>query len=437
MLTICLGVILSGLDGIIVSVALPSIAADLGIEADASVWAATAYQLAVIVSLLPFSALGEAAGFRRIYLAGMAVFTASSLACGLSSSLAALIIWRIVQGLGGGAMVGVSMALVRIITPRERLGRAIALYGLTAAASLTFGPSIAAAILAVAHWPWLFAVNVPIGIAALALGARLLPQGKPAPRRFDAAGALISAVMFVALITGIDALGDADGRVRGFVFLGISAVLALLLLREQTQRDAPLFPVDLLRLPLFSLSIGTSISAYAAQTCAFVALPFLFQQRLGLSAVETGLFMTPWPLMNVVAAPIAGRLTDRLPARLISSISLTGLIAGLVLLSLLQPGASVLAIGAAMALCGIGIGFFQTPNNRTLMTAGPPQRSGAASGMVAVARMLGQAVGSATAAMAFGLYATRGTVVAMWLAASWAILAVALSVARPRGKAPR
>src|SRR4051812_34774793 len=133
MFTICLGVVLSGLDGIIVSVALPSIASDLAVPADASVWVATAYQLAVIVSLLPFAALGESAGYRRVYLAGMAVFTLSSLACAFAATLPLLIAARVVQGLGGGAMVGVSMALLRAITPRAQLGRAIALYGLSAA----------------------------------------------------------------------------------------------------------------------------------------------------------------------------------------------------------------------------------------------------------------------------------------------------------------
>jgi DHA2 family multidrug resistance protein-like MFS transporter len=431
MFTICLGVLLSGLDGIIVSVALPSIAADLQVSPAAAVWVAAAYQLAAIVSLLPFAVLGEAAGYRRVYLAGMGVFTASSLACAVAPDLTALIVARVVQGLGGGAMVGVSMALVRAITPKERLGRAIALYGLTAALSLALGPSLAAAILALAPWPWLFAVNVPIGVLAAFIGLRLLPADIPAPRVFDWLGAGLSALMFIALITGVDALGGANGW-RAAALLGTAAAAAVVLVLEQRTKATPLFPLDLLGARQFSLSIATSIFAYAAQTAGFVALPFLFEQRLGLDAVATGFLLTPWPLMNVAAAPISGCLADRLPAGIVTGVALAGLAGGLLLLARLDADAGMFDIGWRMAVCGLGIGFFQTPNNRLLMTSGPPQRSGAASAMVAVARMLGQALGSASAAMAFGLFAARGAAAALLLAAGLAGAAALLSLARVR-----
>lgn len=433
MLVICLGVTLSGLDGVIVNVALPQISQQLHSSAASAVWIATAYQLAVVASLLPCASIGESIGYRRVYLAGMGIFLLGSAACALSQTLPMLLAARAAQGIGGGAMIGVSMALVRFIYPQRLLGRGLALYGLIAALSMTLGPSVAAAILSVASWPWLFAVNLPIGVLALAIGGPLLPVTAGERRRFDAPGAILSGLMFICLIGGIDGLGDRHTLGWALALLAAGVGCALILVRHQAGQSRPLLPLDLLAGRLFFLAGTTSVCTYAAQTAAFVALPFVFEHDLHRTAAATGLLLTPWPFLIVLAAPVSGRLADRLPPGAVTGIGLFGLAAGLILLTRLQPGAAAVDIVWRMALCGLGVGLFQAPNNRAMMMAAPAARSGSASGMVAVARIFGMALGAAMASVAFALFAAQGARSAVLIAAGLAAVACAFSLLRSRG----
>ena len=430
MLTISLGVVLSSLDGAMANIALPAIARNLGASASGAVWVATAYQLAVVVALLPFSVAGEALGYKRVYLAGMAVFTAASLGCALSFSLPMLVAMRALQGLAGGAMVGVSLALVRFSYPKELLGRALGLYALIAAAGLTAGPSIAGAVLSVGTWPWLFAVNVPIGIAALILGFMVLPDSPRAARQLDVLGALMTAAVLILVIAGFDALNDRSKTILALIAIAAGLAIGAVLVKIQARKTAPLVPVDLLRKPVFALSSGTSICIYAAQTAAFVALPFHLQELLGRSQVETGLLITPFPAMIVAVSPFVGRLADRHSAAVLGSIGTALLAVGLASLVFLTRQSSGLDIALRMAVCGAGFGLFQAPNNRAMMAAAPHERSGAASAMVAISRVSGQAFGSAAAAVALGLAGAQGPVVGLWAAAGFAALSCAASASR-------
>ncbi len=432
MLAICLGVTLSGLDGVIVNVALPQISQQLQVSAAASVWIATTYQLAVIASLLPCAAVGESIGYRRVYLAGMAVFLAGSAACALSVNLPLLLASRALQGVGGGAMIGVSMALVRFIYPPKRVGQGIALYGLVAALSMTIGPSVAAAILSVGPWPWLFAVNLPIGAVALALGMPLLPHTGTTPRKFDAVGALLSAVMFVSLIGGVEALGEVRTLGWGVGLLALGSVCGFVLVRHQSGQATPLLPLDLLTHRPFFLAGTTSFCTYAAQATAFVALPFVFHQDMMKSVTQTGVLMTPWPFLTVLAAPVSGRLADRLPPGVLTGIGLIGLTAGLVLLATVGDAASAPDIVWRMGLCGLGVGLFQAPNNRAMLLSAPPARSGSASGMVAVARISGMAFGATVAALSFTLFKEGGDRNGVLIAAGLSTLACIASFMRSR-----
>jgi DHA2 family multidrug resistance protein-like MFS transporter len=272
-------------------------------------------------------------------------------------------------------------------------------------------------------------VNVPLGLIAIPLFLAVGPPGLGRPRRFDGVGAVLSAVALGLLVVGVDGLGGAQRPVAvGEVVAGL--VCFGLLIRQQTRHAAPLLPLDLLRIPLFALSVGTSVCSYAAQIMAYVSLPFLFQTVLHRSPVATGLLVTPWPLLVAVAAPVAGRATARYPASVLGSIGLTVLASGLLLLAALPAAPADWDIVWRMGVCGIGFGFFQTPNNTALMTAGPIERSGAASGMVAVARTVGWSLGSALVALIYGL---QGLHAAMWClgtGAGFAALGAVVSVAR-------
>jgi DHA2 family multidrug resistance protein-like MFS transporter len=203
---------------------------------------------------------------------------------------------------------------------------------------------------------------------------------------------------------------------------GIAAGAALVW-REWGQAN-PLMPLDLLKIPIFTLSISTSVVSFAAQMLAYVAIPFLFQSVLGRSVFATGLLMTPWPIAVGIAAPFAGRLADRVNAGLLGGIGLAIFALGLFLLSRLGPTPDNFEIAWRMAVCGLGFGLFQSPNNRTIVSSAPKPRSGAAGGMLATARLLGQTAGAVTVGVAFHLAGVRATP-ALLLAASIAALAAA------------
>jgi MFS transporter, DHA2 family, multidrug resistance protein len=433
---IALAITMSVLDSTIVNVALPTIARDFRATSAASIWVINAYQLAILLVLLPFASLGEIVGYRRVSQAGLLLFTCASVGCAFAPSLLALSLARVIQGLGAAGIMSVNGALVRHTYPHRNLGRAVGINAFVVATAAAIGPTIASAVLAVAHWRWLFGINVPIGVAAFAIALCALPDSERAPRRLNLAGAALYAGAMGLLLSGLQTLAHRAAAGLALVQLGGGCVLAWLLARHERPRPAPIIPFDLLRIRLFSLSLATSVCSFSAQMAALVALPFEIQ-RLGHSAVETGLLITPWPLALAVAAPLAGRLADRYPAGAMGGVGLMTLAAGLFLLVLYPWSGGTSGVLWRMALCGIGFGLFQAPNNRTIMGSAPRRRSGAAGGMLAAARLIGQSIGAAAVAILFRAYGEGGPVHALGLAALLALGAAGLSLLRlTRGNPP-
>lgn len=339
-LSLALGVTLAVLDSAIANVALPTIAHDLNASDAASIWIVKAYQLAITVSLLPLSALGDRIGYRRVYIPGLALFTAASLGCALSHTLMQLAVLRVIQGFGAAGIMSVNTALVRMIYPPAQLGRGIAINTMVVALSSALGPTVASGVLAVAAWPWLFAINVPIGVAAVLVGRAALPASEGRGGAYDYVSALMNAGVFGLLILSVDGLGHGAPHARVLAAALAATVLGYFFVKRQLRQTAPLLPVDLLRIPLFALSIGTSVASFTAQMLAYVALPFWLQHTLGFSQVETGLYMTPWPLVIVLVAPLAGRLSDRYSAGILGGIGLLLFAAGLLSLALVGPHAT-------------------------------------------------------------------------------------------------
>ncbi len=418
MATVALAIGMASLDGAIANTALPTIAADLHTTPAASIWVVNAYQLALVVSLLPFSSLGEIVGYRRVYLVGLVVFTIGSLVCGLAGSLTTLIMARVVQGFGASGLMSVNTALIRFIFPASRLGRGYGTNALVVAVSFAIGPTVASAILSVADWPWLFAVNVPFGLLGLALSPAL-PATAASGHRFDFVSAALNAGGLGLLIF---ALGETAHQASATVSLSCLVVAVLLigaLIWRQAAIPAPMLPVDLFRRPVFALSAVTSSCSFATQGLAFVSLPFFFQRGLGHTPVATGFLLTPWPVVVAVMAPIAGRLSDRYPAGLLGGMGLCMLCAGMACLATLPSEPTNFAIIWRLIVCGAGFGFFQSPNQRALMASAPKERAGGASGIVATARLLGQATGAALVALCFGI-SNHGASLALWLGAAFA-----------------
>jgi len=429
--TIALGIIMSVVDGAIANVALPTIAIDLHASPAFSIWIVNGYQLAITISLLPLASLGEIIGYRRVYLAGLLLFTLASVLCALSHSLAWLTFSRILQGFGAAGIMSVNAALVRYTYPHAQLGRGIGINAMVVAVSAAVGPTIAAGILAVASWPFLFAVNAPIGVVALALGWRFLPHTKPADRAFDWQSAGLSAITFGVGIAAIDSVGHGEPLSICALEFAVALVAgAALLWRETHMDESPLLPVDLLRIPVFALSISTSIASFCAQMLAFVAIPFYLQHRFGYSAVEMGLLITPWPIAVAIAAPLAGRLVEDYPAGLLGGIGLLLFAIGLGALALLPDAPSHLDVIWRMALAGFGFGLFQTPNNRTMIAAAPRERSGGASGMLGTARLLGQTTGAALVALLLGRFPVEGTQLSLLTGVGFALVGATLSMLR-------
>jgi len=447
MAVIILGIAVAVLDGTIVNLALPGIARELQADAAHAIWVVNAYQIATLVMLIPLATLGDIVGYRRVYLVGITLFSVASLMATFAGSLATLTAARALQGLGAAGIMSVNSALVRLIYPRSQLGRGMAINSMVVATASVAGPTLAAAILSIASWHWLFAINVPLGVLVFVLGLRALPANRVAAApgvRFSVIDVLLNVLMFSLIFIGADGLGVRESGVQGAnpmawaLLLGGVAV-GFVYIRRQMALPAPLFPVDLLRIPVFALSMGTSVSAFSAQMMSSIALPFLLLETYGRSHVEAGLLITAWPLTIVATAPIAGRLIGRYPDGLLGGIGLALLASGLALLAALPLHPSNADIAWRMVLCGMGFALFQSPNNHTIVTSSPAHRSGAASGMLGTARLTGQTIGAVLLAGIFSVWRPhdgKGQVIALGVAACFAAVSAVFSMLRTRQAKP-
>jgi len=421
---------MASLDTAIANIGLPAIAADLHTSSSEVIWVVNVYQIAMVATLLPLAALGEVVGHHRIYLGGLVLFTLASLFCACAWSLPSLLMARVLQGLGAGGIMSVNTALVRFVYPGRLEGLGFGRNAMVVATAFTLGPTIASGILAIGPWTWLFAINIPFGVVAILIGLKTLPHTPRAAHGFDFPGALMAAGGLGLFILGIGSAAHHERPGLISIELASAVLLGWALIRRQADSPAPVLPVDLFRRPVFALSTATAICSFAVQGLAFVSLPFYFEDILGRSQVETGFFMTPWPLVVAIMAPIAGRLSDRHSAGILGGLGLALLSLGMALLAMLPANPHVVDIVWRMAICGCGFGFFQAPNMKALMSSAPADRSGSASGMVATARLTGQTIGAALAALCFGLAGREGATLALVLGAVFAATGSGMSVLR-------
>ncbi len=426
---IWLGLAMAVLDGAIANVALPAIARDIHAMPAESIWVVNAYQLAIVIALLPMAALGEIVGYRRVSQAGLLLFVIASFTCTQAHSLLALAAARGLQGFGAAGIMSINGALVRYTFPHRRLGRAIGYNAVVISICAAIGPTVASGILSFASWQWLFAINIPIGLASLAIGWAALPESPKSGRALDLLSTLLNVATFGLTIIGADTLTRGGDYWIGGGELTMGFLAAVLLVRRSLSQRRPLVPIDLLRDRIFSLSVFTAIASFSAQMLAFVSLPFFIETVMHRGQVETGLLMTPWPVAVGIAAPIAGRLADRFPAAILGGIGLAILSAGLLLLAYLPADASALEISWRMMFCGLGFGFFQSPNNRSLLSAAPLDRSGAAAGMLAISRLTGQTIGASLTAIIFRI-AMASEMTCLVVAAAFAGIAAIASLSR-------
>ena len=430
--SVCCGIFLSVVDGNICNVALPTISQELGVSSADSIWVVNAFQLVIMMTLLSFSSLGELFSYKRVYVSGVVLFTVGSLFCALSHTLPLLIASRAFQGIGAAMMMSVNTTLVKIIYPKKYLGKGVGINATVVALAAVTGPTLAAGILSFASWPWLFAINIPIGIVTFFMAFRHLPDNPThvEGRHFNVRDALLNAAVFGLLIGCIEMYSHGASLTTVLVGAALLLLLGFIYVRTQLHRQYPMLPFDLLRIPVFSMSVLTSIVSFTAQMMALVAIPFMLLHTFGMNAVETGLLMTSWPLVIVFVAPLAGSLIGKVHPGILGCFGLLLMSTGCFMLSYIPADASHPDIAWRLALCGTGFGFFQSPNNHMLLSSAPNHRAGSAGGMLATARLVGQSTGAALVALFFHLFGDGAPHDAMLLAGALTICGALSSVIR-------
>jgi DHA2 family multidrug resistance protein-like MFS transporter len=427
---ILLTIVLVVLDGAIANIALPSMARSFDAQAGRTVWVVSAYQLAVLVAILPCGALGEIYGGRRVFLAGVVLFTAASAACAIAVNLPMLILARFAQGLGGGAIMALAMMNLRAAVPQQMLGPIIGFNAMVIAISAAAGPGIAGAILSVTTWPWLFAVNLPLGAVVL-IGGGLLGQIEGSRRKVDAKALLANTLMFILFFCGADRVVSAP--VTGAVLIATALFCLFGLLRLERNSDMPVVPTDLLAEPAFRVAVIASVSCFSGQMLSYIALPFYLQHTYHMTPVMAGLYMMPWPAATAIIAPVSGRLANRVKTAWLCAIGGALLSLGLLVVAFAPADPKALAFFVGTAVAGLGFGLFQTPNNRILLLSAPKARSGAAGAMQGTARLLGQTLGGVCMSILFAeLSLPTAVESAVVIASACAAMASVVSLGRAR-----
>ena len=423
---------MSVLDGTLMNVALPSLTKEFDVEPNTAIWLINSYQMVIMMFLLVFATFGDIIGYRKIFLSGVVVFTVASALCALSQNFAMLVCSRILQGLGAACVMSVNTALVRLIYPPEVLGRGMSINAMAVAVSSAAGPSIAGLILSTLSWHWLFAINIPLGIISFWIGYRMLPRSSNAKKRtvgfLDCIGNVLT---FGLMIYALEGFAHHESRAIVSIAFVAFLVIGYFYLRSQLNTSSPLLPVDLLKIPIFARSIMTSVSSFMAQMLAMVSLPFFFQDAMHFTPVEIGVLLTPWPIATMVTAPLAGRLVERYHPGILGAVGMCVFSVGLFSLYFLSEDSTIVDIFWRVMICGAGFGLFQTPNNLTIMSSAPMERSGVASGMLGMARLCGQTVGTTAVAIVFAIIPhTDGARLCLLLAALMALVAGTASISR-------
>ncbi|GAA4526543.1 DHA2 family efflux MFS transporter permease subunit [Brachybacterium paraconglomeratum] len=411
--SIVLGFFMILVDTTIVTVAIPRMQADLGTDLASLLWVTSAYLLAYAVPLLITGRLGDWLGMKSMYVAGLAVFTAASLWCGLSGSVEMLILARVVQGLGAGMMTPQTMSMItRMFAPQDR-GPALALWGATAGVATLVGPIVGGLLVDGPGWEWIFFVNLPVGVLGLLLAWRNVPRFARRAHSFDWLGVVLSAAGLFLLVFGIQEgtsygwgsitdslrIGSWDTRVPisvpGLIIAGILSMAAFLLWQALNRRE-PLVPLSLFRDRNFSVAnIAIAMMGATVLTLSF-PLTLYFQRVLGMSPTEAALMTAPMAVVSLVLAPVVGKNMTRYNPRWMAVGGFASLTAGLFWLSLLMtPDASIVLLLMPFLLVGLGNALIWGPLSLTATRNLPPSQAGAGSGVYNETRQVGSVLGAA------------------------------------------
>ena len=386
------------MDGALPNVALPTIARELNIDPSSAIMIVSVNQLVLVMALLPFSALGGRIGLRRMYQLGLCLFIAASLLCFFAPNFPLLLAARALQALGAAAALSVASALLRSIYPTRQLGRGIGINTVIVASAGGLAPILGGYIVSEVDWHWIFVASAPLGLLSLAVGQRALPDVERHGQTISPLGALLSALMFGLIISGLLALAGGHHLPTSLTVLLLGVLVAAVFVRRELRQAAPILPVDLLANRVVALSFISAQFAFIASMTFVLSLPFRLQEHFGFSPSEVGTAVAPFPLAMMVSAPLAGMLSDRYHPAILGCIGMAIATAGMLLLALLPEGATQLDIAWRMAVCGTGYGLFFAPNAKLIITAAPIEHAASAGGLIATNRLAGQALGAALVA---------------------------------------
>ncbi|MFI3269795.1 MAG: MFS transporter [Rikenellaceae bacterium] len=432
-LAVMLAIALSVIDGVIVNIALPTICSALSITASESIWVVNIYQISIITSLLPLSAMGDVVGYRRLFRIGLIIFILMSVGCALSWSFGALLFFRAAQGFGASCLMSIGTSLVRLIYPRRMLGRGLGINSTVVSVSSVAGPTIAASILALGDWRWLFAINIPIGVAAIIMGWLFLPANPiklKSMSDYRWRDALLNLLAFASTFAFFTSFSHNLDWWILIVEGAVAVVVGYIYVKSQLNSPLPILPFDLLKIPIFSLSVVTSILSFVAQMATMVAMPFILQHQFGYTPIEVGVVLTAWPAVNMIATPISGFLVERSNPGLLGMVGLVILTIGMSLLIFIPDEPTKSDLIWRLTICGLGFGIFQSPNNSLIIASAPLARSGSASGMMATARLAGQTLGASLVALLFYMIPKESMVSILSVGFIFSALAMILSFTR-------
>ncbi len=406
-------VLLFTLDLSIVNVALPTLTKDLKTDFPTIQWVVLSYLL-VVATLLPGAArAGDLYDKKKLYMGGLALFTAASLLCALVPTVELLIAARALQGLGAVFVSALGIAIVTAIAPNAERGKAIGTVGGLISIGVAIGPSLGGFLIAWLSWHWIFLVNVPLGVMCLMLLQRHLPSLPPAESQrtsFDYIGLLTLASSVIALDLGMNFIQrEGVGSESALKLLVGSMVLLIFLLWWETRHPSPIISLDLFRNPTFSLGLILGLTVFIVLSGSLFLMPFYLETALGYGTLKVGLLMAVAPVAAGIISPFAGIVADRLGERPVSVIGLLLLSGGCFLISGFNQEMTEWRYALAYLPFGLGIGIFQSPNNSSIMGAAPPERTGTASGLLSLSRTLGQSLGLPLTATVFVLVATQGS----------------------------
>jgi MFS transporter, DHA2 family, multidrug resistance protein len=430
-LAISCGTALAVIDGSVVTVALPTLARDLAVHASTAVLVVTVYQLVLVMTLLPFSALGTRIGLRRLYQYGQLAFLVATVLCFFARNLPFLLMVRAIQALGAAASLSVSSALIRSTYPARQLGRGLGIGNVVVSSSIALAPTLGGLVLSVASWPWIFAAAAPLALLSLLLGRRALPEPQPRDEPYDVRAAVLCALTFGLIISGLESAVHGGSALIAAALVAAGAAIAVVFVRRELQSRIPILPVDLLMRPVVGLSALGGLLVFIASMTFMLSLPFRLQQQYGFAPGEVGAMITPWPLAILLIGPTAGMLSDRFPAGILGGIGMAIASAGLLSLAFLPAHLSHFDMVWRMALSGAGFGLFVAPNARLIIHSAPHERAASAGGLISTTRLTGQTLGATVLAALLSVGVGTGPVPAL-LAAGLAVLAGICSVARLR-----